>query len=304
MKISRTRLVFSIALVAAAVGCSENPVQPTPTPQPPGPPVTNTPPVISSIRAQGSRMNEPPSFADLAEEIDLTATVTDAESQPATFTYNWSAPLGTFVGTGAAVKWRAPSTASTPLNVVLSLEVVETYTSQGQSLQNKVTSTSTVRLHNSTQEVSDVSLQFLLDFSDSSLSPTYVMRNFQAGCHGTAAELGEVEENRTNFTIIENKPGTPATTINFGGICAFRSRRGDACSRIPMEWRSRAKRNLFNSSGVLTLRSGQIQDVKGVDQLVAVYDRPQQAWKLCDSDWDSGATKLDELTEEIRGLVP
>ena len=119
---------------------------------------------------QGTRVNEPPNFADLLEDVDVAATVTDVESQPSTFTYNWTAPVGTFIGTGATVKWRAPAAAATPLNVILTLEVVETYTSQGQSVQNKVTRTATVRLHNSVLEVTDISRQFLLDFSDSSLS--------------------------------------------------------------------------------------------------------------------------------------
>jgi hypothetical protein len=69
-----------------------------------------------------------------------------------------------------------------------------------------------------------------------------------------------------------------------------------------MEWRSRAKRNLLNSSGAVVVRSGEIQDVRGVDQLTAVYDRQVKVWKLCDSDWDSGARSLED--SEIRGLVP
>jgi hypothetical protein len=287
----------AIAIAAAVGGCS-NPTEPTnPTPPPVVPPgaVVNTPPTITSVRAQGLRSNEPPNFADLSEEIDVSVAVTDAESAVSALKFTWSAPVGTFSGSGAAVKWTAPASAATPTNVTLSVEIVETYTSRGTTAENKVTGTTTVRLHNSVQEVTEISQQFLRDFSNSSLDPPYVMRNFQPGCHGTAAELSEVEENRMNFQILEHEMGPASTTVNFGGLCAFRRRSGDACSRIPMEWRSRAKRT------VGSLRVGQIQDVRGVDQLVAVYDRPQQTWKLCDSDWDSGANSLDE---SIRGLVP
>jgi polyisoprenoid-binding protein YceI len=305
---SGRRLALSLA-IALAMACSEDRVPSAPTPMPspspnpnPGPVVVNSAPVIGAMRVQGPRRNQPPNFADLAEEIDVSATVTDAESQVSGLQFNWSAAVGTFTGSGPTVKWRAPGAATTPLTVTVNLEVVESYVSQGRTLENRVTSTTTLMLHDSVKEVTDVARQFLLDFSDSNLSADHVMRNFQAGCHGTAAELSEVEENRRNFTIVEYEMGPAITAVNFGSMCAWRSRRGDACSRIPMEWRSRAKRNLLNSSGAVVVRSGEIQDVRGVDQLTAVYDRQVKVWKLCDSDWDSGARSLED--SEIRGLVP
>ena len=72
--------------------------------------VENAPPVISSVSARGTRLNEPANFADLNEEINVVAAVLDAETSPDQLSYEWAAEAGTFAGTGQAIKWRAPST--------------------------------------------------------------------------------------------------------------------------------------------------------------------------------------------------
>ena len=69
---------------------------------------TNSPPVITSLSAQGTRPNQPEAFADLNEQIVATIVVEDAESPIENLVYEWSAASGTFEGTGATVQWRAP----------------------------------------------------------------------------------------------------------------------------------------------------------------------------------------------------
>ena len=138
---------------------------------------TNTPPVVKSIVAKGTRPNEPSQFADLDEEIAITATVEDAETPISQLTFEWSAPTGTFTGQGASVTWKAPAQFTTPAPVTVSLVVTEKYqTTDASGLpvdkENKVTSSSIVQLHDSESEVSGMAKQFLLDFSDSSLSPS------------------------------------------------------------------------------------------------------------------------------------
>ena len=49
-------------------------------------PAVNSPPVIVSITARGTRPNEPAGFADLGEEVNLTSVVQDAETAAADFT--------------------------------------------------------------------------------------------------------------------------------------------------------------------------------------------------------------------------
>jgi hypothetical protein len=92
------------------------------------------------------------------------------------------------------------------------------------------------------------------------------------------------------------------TAVGFGGACVFRSRRGDACSRVPVFWRSRAIRDVYDSRGRLYLRKGEIDTASGVDQLAAMYYPAQKRWRLCDSSFDPASTSLH--AEQVRGLVP
>ena len=290
-------------LLIFGTACTSTPSKPTP-PDPgpdPGPVVQNAPPTIGAFRAQGSRTGQPAGFADLGESIAPSVTVTDPESAASGLTFNWASTVGTFSGTGPSVTWQAPANATTPMDVTLVVEVVETYQSQGRNLQNRVTGSTTVSLHNSIREVSDLATQFLFDFSSSSLSVDYVMRNFEPGCYGTAAETSDVTENRQDFTIIESNIGAANTSVGFGGACSYRNRPGDSCARVPVFWKSRAKRDLYDSRGRLVLREGETAIATGIDQVAAMYYPSQKRWRLCDSAFQSGSTSL---TDVLKGLVP
>ena len=237
----------------------------------------NAPPTIQSLKAQGSRPSEPAQFADLNEEISVTATVKDAESSPDDLTYEWSADLGTFTGTGRTVKWRVPAAATTPARATLTLAVVETYQTTNDSglpvtVENRVTKTSTVGVHDSEKEVGDMATEFLTNFSKSEVSVSTVMKDFTPTCSGTAAERKDVEDNRNDYTITSYSVGPPTVTIDFDGQCAYASRSGDACSASRTEWHSTKKSN--GDTGV----------AKGIDHIAAVYlpDR----WWLCSSDFE------------------
>ena len=105
------------ALLAGACGGSSNvtgPVTPT-TPTSSGAQASNTPPVIDSIAVQGLRARQPGNFADLGEAIAVTAKARDEETAVDQLQYVWTAPMGTFTGSGASVTWQAPASAATPL---------------------------------------------------------------------------------------------------------------------------------------------------------------------------------------------
>ena len=268
---------------------------PVPTPDP-GPVVTNVPPVIVKFIVQGTRTNEPPSFADVLEELPIAVDVSDAEPSANPLKFNWSAAVGTFTGTGRSVTWKAPADATTPADVTMNLEVVETFTSQGKDVENKVTGSTIVRLHNSVKEVGDMALLFIQDFSNSNIGVVEVMRNFQPDCYGTSEEAGQVADNRQNFHINSSTVSMSSTTVNFGGTCPFRGKRGDACARVRARWDSTVIRD------VADLRAGQSTTATGVDQVAAMYYRDQKRWKLCDSQFDPDATSL--RAAQIRGMVP
>jgi hypothetical protein len=268
----------------------------------PGPVVNNTPPVIGKFTAQGTRTSEPPNYADVSEEVPVSVEVTDAESAISDLKFNWSAAVGTFIGSGPKVIWKAPDKVDAPTAVILDLEVVETYTSQGKPVTNKPTASVTVSLHDSVKEVGDLARLFLLDFSDSNKDTPTVMRNFQPDCYGTAEETGQVADNRANFTVIQSSIGPANTTVKFGGSCAFRDKRGDACARVLSYWKSIAKRTSYNPDGSLYATAGQqVEAGPNIDQVAAMYYRDLRQWKLCDSQFDPDSRTLKA---GIRGLVP
>ncbi len=299
MKAGYPGLIFALLATAA---CSGTPSGPTP-PVDPGPVVNNTPPVIGKFTVQGTRPNEPPDFADASEEVPVTVEVTDAESAISSLKFNWSADAGgKFSGTGKHVTWKAPASVPVPATAILTVEVVETYTSQGKSVENRVSGSTTISLHDSVKEVGDMALQFLSDFSDTSIKDvSYVMRNFEPTCYGTGEETSQVASHINDFDVISSLLQALATTISFGGICPFRTRAGDACSRVSAHWQSRAKHNIYYPTGELYLAAGGIDRADGVDQIAAMYYRNQHRWRLCDSQWQGGATSL---REPIQSLVP
>jgi hypothetical protein len=272
----------SAAVLTAACGGSPNnpgpvvpPQQFTPEPVAPAPPNSAT--VIESLTAKGRRSKEPATFADLGEMLDLVATVKDDETPVEELEFQWSAAVGTFEGSGATVTWRAPDGAETPLAVEITVKVVEKYGYPGQQkiYQQDVSASIAVSLHDSTAEVNGMSRQFLSDFSDSSIRDiSYIMRNFLPGCYGTAGETEQVIENRRSYRIIESRLDEPATQINFGGVCPFRGGRGDACTAVPVFWRSQK------------LNDNSEERVAGIDWIASFYIPDKQRWYLCDSEFD------------------
>jgi hypothetical protein len=239
----------------------------------------NTPPKITGIVVQGTRPNEPASFADLNEEVVVTETVTDAETPVSQLTFEWTADLGTFAGAGTAVRWRAPAAATTPRAVTLTLRVTEVIGAQGPAaVTHSVTATATLSLHNSLKEVGDMSRQFLLDFSDSNLAPSDVVRDFWDGCAGKADELSDVTANRKYYQILSYKIDLPApVSVGFKAGCVvpnYGTRAGDGCAVVQCEWKDKY------------LPTGVLGTTRGPDYLTAVYRNDR--WWLCNSDFPAG----------------
>lgn len=266
----------------------------------------NTPPVVGKFTVQGTRANEPPNFADVSEDVPVTVEVTDADPAIADVKFDWTSSaeglgsIGTFVGTGTNVTWKSPAAISTPTNVTLTLEVVETYSSGGKTETNRVSKATTISLHDSEKEVGSMARQFLLDFSDSNLPVAFVMRNWQPDCYGTASETSDVTINRELFEITKHDIGLPSTTVAFGGICprtAKGIKRGDACSLVSYLWTSKFKKDHAESGK----RTGDLTDAWGINQIAAMYYPALKSWRLCDSStFDGGST----LRATLKGLVP
>ena len=238
----------------------------------PGP---NPPPVITSLVVQSTRANAPSNFADVGEEVVATATVQDAETPVSRLVFEWSAEGGAFTGTGPSVRWRAPTGVATPTQLRVTVKVTEAVDGTPQI----VSSTATVRVHDSIKEISDVSVQFLLDFSVQSNAPEYVIRNFYTGCPGRAEELVDVTNNRLNYTITGYTIGTPTSaTVNFGGTCAYANKKGvDGCVGTPSQWKAIDK------------RTGLSETSTGIGRTTTVYR--DSRWWLCDSNFEGTTTR-------------
>jgi hypothetical protein len=244
----------------------------------------NAPPTISGVIAQAQRSGAPRGFADLADLVDLQATVQDAETPVSQLTFAWSAVSGTFEGTGAAVRWRAPAQFQTPATVRLTLTVTERYDGiNGQglpaTLENRVAEGIDIRLHNSVKEITDLGTLFLVDFSQQVLSPETIVRNFTDSCRGKALELSDVQINQRDYLITDYTISPPQVTVAFDSVCPYfasRGRVGDGCAWFPVRWV-----NTLKSSGANLV-------AQGFDQVNAVYEDGQ--WRLCDSDFQGRST--------------
>jgi len=247
--------------------------------------VTNAPPVVKSIVAGADH-------AEVGTGITLTATVEDAETAADKLAYAWSAPTGTFSGTGAAVTWTPGNDVQTPADVTVTLTVTETYTSGSTQLQNTVKETASVHLNNSPKELADLSLRFLGNFADSRVSPDTCVSEFTTNCSGKTDEFSDITGNRHDFVILSSSlrntgidpPSKGKTTVHT--FCAFTSRvittEPVTCSKADCP---------FNS----------VQSVQGDCFTTNVYE--QGRWWLCESHFNGARTltAFDRAFFGIRG---
>ena len=275
----------TLALLVIA-GCGGSPVAPPPPPPPaPPPPVVNEAPRIQSVSVQKER-------TEVNEEISVTAVVTDAETPLDQLTYEWQADSGTFSGQGAAVRWRAPSPAATPVDYTLTLTVTELYgvaDASGARPRHQVRATSpAVRVHNSQKELGDLGMRFLNDFANSSVPADVAVREFSDSCRGKREEQEQIADNRQNYQILSSqlrlKNASVASEVNRGNVviaCEFRS----LVKQCPPGWPN--------------CKVGNTEHVSGDCRLTSVYE--QKRWWLCDSNFEG------ELLPSVRaffGLKP
>lgn len=288
--------VVACAAAFLVAACGGPGVSPSPPPGGGGPgngggqqpPPANTPPTIESITIQGTRAREPANFADLGETVAVSAKVTDPETALDQLQYVWTASAGTFTGTGANVIWQAPATApaavqgATPSTVTITLTLTEKYGNPGGplSFEQSVSNTAPVALHDSVREVGDMSRQFLLEFSDTNIKDAdYIMRNFGSTTfcpepNEVRSERDDVINNFTFYRMLNFDIGAAAVTVNFGGTCSSRGRRGDACATVPVFWDS------------VDVRSNIRTPNAGVDIIAASYSSKDSRWFLCASNYD------------------
>jgi len=226
----------------------------------------NSPPVIQALNPSSNR-------GEVNAEIELNAVVQDQETSPGSLIYEWSATGGAFSGTGAAVRWRAPS-GGAPSSYDLTLTLIERYTvtdadGEQEVRENRATATTQVHVNDSPREIAALATTFIDDFIHSDRSPEYCVRNFSDNCPGKLEELGDVQLNRALFindpsassfsirSIGYNTPGNVPTLATFAIVLA------------PCRFAATEK------------ATGTFGIANGTCQLTNVYENWQ--WRLCDS---------------------
>lgn len=255
------RVIAVVLMLCALSACSGSPSGPGPVNPPPPPPPANTPPVIDSITTSVSR-------TEVDTDVTVTATVRDAETAVSQLTFTWSADGGTFSGSGASVTWRVAKGVTTPVEYAIRLTVTESY---GAGQQNTVSGTSTpVRVHDSPAELTTLSLRFLGDFANSSVSASSCVRDFTDRCPGKADEKAQIEWNRDHYLILSSNLRIRDVRVAGNGLsadtrsnCAFSSRRTKC------------------DPGEVGCVVGATENVGGDCTLTARYEEGR--WWLCDS---------------------
>jgi hypothetical protein len=255
-------------------------------------PAVNPLPVVTALTIQGTHTNEPPNFADLDEEVVVTATVVDNETPISGLQFAWTAESGTFAGTGPSVRWKAPKTMATPAQVRLTVRVTEPLEgvlgSEGPALTQSVTASATVQVHNSASEVGELAVRFLVEFSEQKLPPENIVRDFWAAdvCKaGREAELQDVRDNQASYKVVTYNIGSPSGwTLAFGDVCPL-NEAGDGCVAVPCSWQD------------IRLRDNQAGSTSGTCRLSAAYR--QSRWWLCSSRFEGASTHTF-----LPGMIP
>jgi hypothetical protein len=205
--------------------------------------------------------------------VTFTASVRDAETPIAQLRFDWKADVGTFSGTGPVVTWRVPKGSATPVDVVVTLTVVETYgtpDASGRRPEQSVSaSASAVRVHDSVREIGELSLKFLADFANSSVPAESAVRDFSDSCGGKFDEREQIANNRREYQITRSsltlERATMAPSRQFGE------------ARVACEFWSVIKQC---PAGV-SCNVGGNEHVRGKCDLTAIYE--QNRWWLCSS---------------------
>ena len=267
------RWVCGIALAAASVSataCEQSGATPAPSPVP----TTTgngarTPPVIVSLTLSESDTTE------VDRDVTVRAEIVDAETTVDKLVLLWSATAGQITGNGPTATWRLPgSTVRTPIDVTITLTVVEAFQAPGadgrvESREFRVVrETPPLRVHDPIVELSEMALGYLVTrYGDAKLGPAECLANFSDRCPGKADELAEITATRARYDNLFAEAQLGRITVDRAlgtaevwAYCRFTSR---------------------------DIATGQVGTTSGSCRLTAVYE--QRRWWLCSSRFSTDA---------------
>jgi hypothetical protein len=134
-------------------------------------------------------------------------------------------------------------------------------------------------VHDSPKELGDLSLGFLGDFANSSVSPSTCVSNFSTNCKGKADEKADIDANREHFFILNSSLQLKSVRVATSGLTADMTVGCSFTSRI-------VKCDAGDTKCVV----GSIGTVAGNCTLTGVYE--QQRWWLCESHFSGAQVPL------------
>jgi hypothetical protein len=205
---------------------------------------------------------------DAGQEVEITAVAEDAQTPAGQLLYEWAAQPagGSFMGQGSTVRWRAPTDGPVPGDYTIAVTVRDLALSATGT-------TSPIRVNDAEREMRQLVETFLVDFSDSSKTPEFCVRNFTDSCRGKREELVDIQNNRRDFTILSEKHRIDEVDLNSGWPLCTAPTGPQSCALVvsAVDWLSR-----YNPTGAI-LRS------RGDSVITGIYEDATRKWWLCDS---------------------
>ena len=238
----------------------------------------NQPPIIQAITVSPR--------VEANTSVDVVAVVQDQETNPASLTYEWSADAGSFSGTGASVRWLAPSITS-PTTSELRLTVIERYTvpiagGGEEPRENRTSGTTTVRLNESPREITGLAQTFIDDFIHSDRTPDFCVRNFSSSCPGKQDELNDIRDNRRLFVNDPAQSSMGSGSIGFYDIPDISRRKV-----VPVAQAGFADFLAPCRFAATRISGGAFSISTGTCRLTTIYEN--FSWHLCDSNFLTGS---------------
>jgi hypothetical protein len=203
---------------------------------------------------------------DAGQEIEVTAVAEDAQTPAELLTYEWTAEPagGTFMNQGRIARWRAPTDGPVPSDYAIRVTV------RDLTLSATMT-TSPIRVNDGIREMRQLAETFLADFSDSTKTAEFCVRNFSNSCPGKQEELLDIQNNRQTFTILSATYRVDSVSLNASPFFCSAPGGPSGCARVisPARWVS------FNR--ILN----RVEEARGDSWLTGFYENRQ--WWLCDS---------------------
>jgi hypothetical protein len=202
--------------------------------------------------------------------VDVAAAVDHAGTPPDQLLYSWTVHPsgGSWIGDGSRVQWQAPTTDSVPATYTFTVTVARPWVPNSVPL---TASSPALRVNDARREMAGNSESFLADFSSSSASPDFCVRNFADSCSGKRTALDEIAAHRATYSVVSVKYH----------LDSFLRSIGWANCTAPEGW-ARCALIVYNVEWVWTRRADGVEErVRGTQSIRGIYEGDR--WWLCEA---------------------